>query len=682
MTLHQRAALVQTPGMEEGLQRLPTSAPKAPTTRVSVEPEPGPDGSDDTGLGGSMRQVTVNTTVICNFRCTYCAVGTINTLADGGIRNREQDLVDVPGTLRELYADDYRIVIFSGGEPTVQRELPAWLSLARDLGYVQRTMNTNAARLGDRPELAAELVDAGLTHVNVSFHSCVPEVFDEISAMPGVFPRVVRGLDALVAQGDRLHVHVTLLMMKPTVEHVADTIHFVADHGVDKVTLELVRTKGAADTNAGELMCDVDEVARGLAAARRAAAERGVTLNSVDIPSCLLPSADPGAAYDLSSYVIRKRKEGHWVVNKTGAWPINRLTHVHGSRCESCAFLPWCTGFERSLVAEARKGPTTALVDGTPLPPPIKAKDALDRARIAFDSWPREAALVNAREALALLAPAPVDGHTGVRAAGRAANTVAPWLELWGRYGEALLPFDPDDGDAAAAALDVFPPARRVADDRDPTAVLAQLARREALLEKRLAVVREALAALPPIEVPECCARRDQRATALPHFWRHASLRGERARELDTSLLPELAPFVTCRPGCEAARTVARARLDALPAEVRALAERLLSLTVIVLGPWARAVVRGRRRGDTLSIQPGVVLLTDSSRAPASRHALRQAFSNLLFSRLEAGGSIQEREQLLVVSNPAPIQPGEYARRVAWVPLISGAPEDAPPRAT
>ena len=626
------------------------------------------DEADDTS-GGGMRQVTVNTTVICNFRCTYCAVGTFNTLADGGLRNREQDLVDVPAMLAGLYGDGYRIVIFSGGEPTVQRDLPAWLSQARELGFVQRTMNTNAARLGDRPELARELVDAGLTHVNISFHSCREDVFDEISAMPGVFPRVVKGLDALVALGDRLHVHCTVLMMKPTVEHVAETIHFVADHGVKLVTLELVRTKGAADTNAGELMCDVDEVARGLTAARRAAAERGITLNSVDIPSCLLPAADPGAAFDLSSYVIRKRKEGHWVVNKTGAWPINRLTHVHGRRCDTCAFLPWCTGFERSLVEPSKKGPAGALADGSPLPPPVTATDALDRARIAFDSWPLEAALTNAREALGLLAPALIDAQTGVRAAGRAAAAVAPWLRLWGRYGEALLAFDPDDSGAAAAALDVFPPAARDGAGRDPRKALEQLARREALLERRVGMVREALGALPPAEIPACCTKVDQAAATLPHFWRHASLRGERATALDTSLLPELAPFVTCRPGCEHAHAVAQARLDALAPEVRTLAERLLSLRVIALGPWVRAVVRGEGAASALAFQPGVVLLTDPSLPSEARHRLRRAFSNLLFSQIEPGGSIAVREHVLVVSHQLPIQHGEYARRVAWVPL-------------
>jgi hypothetical protein len=182
-------------------------------------------------------------------------------------------------------------------------------------------------------------------------------------------------------------------------------------------------------------------------------------------------------------------------------------------------------------------------------------------------------------------------------------------------------------------------------------------------------VVRAALAALPCAEVPACCAKVDQSAATLPHFWRHASLRGERATELDTGLLPELAPFVTCRPGCAAARAAARARLDALAPEVRTLAERLLALRVIALGPWARAVVRGVGAATALAFQPGVVLLTDPGLPSETRHRLRRAFSNLLFSQLEPGGSIAVREHVLVVSHELPIQHGEYARRVAWVQL-------------
>ena len=358
-----------------------------------------------------------------------------------------------------------------------------------------------------------------------------------------------------------------------------------------------------------------------------------------------------------------------FVVNKTGAWPINRLTHVHGRRCDACAFLPWCTGFERSLVEAIKQGPALALAGGAPLPAPVTATDALDRARLAFDTWPQAAALTNAREALSLLAPEPLDAGAGRRAQGRAVAALAPWLRLYARYGAALLPLDPSDGEQAAAAFDLFPPPRRDGAQRDPRTVLEQLARREALLERRIATVHAALAALPPVTVPACCARVDQSAAALPHFWRHASLRGEATPELDTSLVPLLAPFVTCVAGCEAARAVVRARLDALAPEVRELTQRLLSLRVIALGPWARAVVRGEGTAARLDFGPGVVLLTDPSLSSDARHQLRQAFAYLLFSQLEGGGTLALREQALVFGDRSPLQPGEHARRVAWVPL-------------
>jgi len=102
-----------------------------------------------------------------------------------------------------------RGVLVTGGEPTRHRALPTLLSYARELGLETRALATNAIALAD-PVRAAELVDAGLTGVDVPLHGHDARAHQAVTATAGSFKATVTALERLREAGIRLALHATV----------------------------------------------------------------------------------------------------------------------------------------------------------------------------------------------------------------------------------------------------------------------------------------------------------------------------------------------------------------------------------------------------------------------------------------------------------------------------------------
>jgi MoaA/NifB/PqqE/SkfB family radical SAM enzyme len=511
-----------------------------------------------------LRQVTINASARCNFGCIYCGAYSAQATPD---------VSDMPALLARLRGEGYGVVVFSGGEPTLQPDLTSWIAAARDLGFQQRTLVTNASRLA-QPGYVDALIEAGLTHVNVSFHSARAAAFDEISGVARAYERAREGLEALIEvnrrRGHPVHVHATVVLMRQTIPEAGETVRALAELGVPMITLEVLRMKGAAAQHEAALAFEVDAAVQALNEALAAARACGVALNTVDFPGCFV--SDPGNV-DLEGYLVRREKASHWVVTADAEGRLNRETHVQGPGCARCAFQSWCSGLERTLLdpLESTDGPTT-LRGGAPLPAPVDAGALLRHAHAALTASPPAAPdLDYAARLLALRAP-PEGEHRPA------------WRALWTAYGRALLARPADDRAARAALLGLYPPPRLAADPIDPRARVRALARREALLERQIAALASA--------DPDTPAARQLRA------------------RLTTLIVARLGPFACllfAGQANEDGGVTVETELVALtdPALPGAARERLLDAVARLVAPHLTPGTRLREEHDALVVSRG-----------------------------------------------------------------------------
>jgi len=131
-------------------------------------------------------------------------------------------------------------VVFTGGEPTLRRDLPELIAYAEAKGQITG-LNTNARRLADET-FVKELLDAGLDHVQITLESCAPEVHDEMVRAKGAFKQTVQGLKNALAT--RLFVMTNTTMLRTNVHTIPDTLDFLADLGVPTVGLNALIYSG------------------------------------------------------------------------------------------------------------------------------------------------------------------------------------------------------------------------------------------------------------------------------------------------------------------------------------------------------------------------------------------------------------------------------------------------------
>ena len=162
----------------------------------------------------------------CTARCSYCSYW-----EHPSPPQLEMQLHQVKEGLDRIYAYGCRLVNFTGGEPTLRRDLEDIVRHASDLG-MWTSIVTNGSTL-TRARIQA-LKSAGLDNLLVSLDSLQPSVHDRQRGITGLFDRVVRSLEWL--HEDFLTGHRTAGLMcvvsSLSAHSLRSIIEFAASRGV------------------------------------------------------------------------------------------------------------------------------------------------------------------------------------------------------------------------------------------------------------------------------------------------------------------------------------------------------------------------------------------------------------------------------------------------------------------
>jgi len=169
----------------------PLSGGAVPTGWIQEMPRSGP--LVDT-FGRVHDDLRISVTDRCNLRCTYCMPERGMTFLPTPDLLSFDEVVRVASVARALGVDAVRL---TGGEPLVRRGLDRLVGRLSDLGFADVSLTTNGMLLA--PALPA-LVAAGLTRVNVSCDSLIPERFATIRRR-GDLATVLAAMDAAEAAG-------------------------------------------------------------------------------------------------------------------------------------------------------------------------------------------------------------------------------------------------------------------------------------------------------------------------------------------------------------------------------------------------------------------------------------------------------------------------------------------------
>jgi pyrroloquinoline quinone biosynthesis protein E len=188
----------------------------------------------------------------CPLGCPYCS----NPLALDS-RDDELDAATWGRVFREAAALGTLQLHLSGGEPAARRDLVEITGAARAAGLYTNLITSGVGVTNKR---LAELVEAGLDHVQVSIQDSIESSADHIAGYEGAFKRK----HELAAEVVRLKLPLTVnaVMHRANIDRVSDMVDLALSLGAGRVEIAHVQYYGWGLKNRGTLMPTREQVER------------------------------------------------------------------------------------------------------------------------------------------------------------------------------------------------------------------------------------------------------------------------------------------------------------------------------------------------------------------------------------------------------------------------------------
>jgi radical SAM protein with 4Fe4S-binding SPASM domain len=201
----------------------------------------------------------------CQHKCPFC-------YADAPGRGRQTPEMTAEQVCRVLdrirHEAHVPTVSFTGGEPTLRRELPDFVAYAKSLG-MRTNLITNGVRCSDEA-LADALAAAGLDSAQVSIEGSTAAVHDAVTGTRDSFDKSLQGIHNLKSRG--IHTHTNTTICPQNVDDVVNLPDLASALGNGYFSMNMViRTGGAAGdgnevgyTQIGDIVTRVHERAQAL----------------------------------------------------------------------------------------------------------------------------------------------------------------------------------------------------------------------------------------------------------------------------------------------------------------------------------------------------------------------------------------------------------------------------------
>ncbi|MCS7311805.1 MAG: pyrroloquinoline quinone biosynthesis protein PqqE [Acidobacteria bacterium] len=213
----------------------------------------------DPGVGAP-KALVAELTYRCNMFCYYCYNPTDLSAYPAAAELTTDEWVRV---LTEAAKLGVLHVHFTGGEPTLRRDLPELVAWAKAQGlYVNLITNLT---LYDEAYWR-DLIERGVDHVQASFQAHEPTLNDRIGG-PQTFKRKMERMAWLRDTGVYLTLNVVL--HRWNIDDLEAILHFAHDLGVERLELAMTQFAGWAWKNRAALLPTPEQVERAVELARQ-----------------------------------------------------------------------------------------------------------------------------------------------------------------------------------------------------------------------------------------------------------------------------------------------------------------------------------------------------------------------------------------------------------------------------
>ncbi len=276
-------------------------------------------------------RIDVKVGFACNNHCVFCVQG------DKRSRFAPRPTDEIRSILRSerARADS---VVFTGGEPTVRKDLPELVAWAKELGYRTIQIQSNG-RMFAHTGFVQKLVAAGANEFSPALHGPTAALHDFLTGAPGAFAQTVTGIRNLKAAGQV--VITNSVVTRSSYRHLVDLARLLVALGVEQFQLAFVHPVGTAGDRFQQVVPRMELAAPYLKAALQVGFSAGRRVFTEAVPHCILDGYEQCV---VERYIPRTAVfDAETTIQDYTRYRLDE-GKLKGPDCPSCAFFAECEG--------------------------------------------------------------------------------------------------------------------------------------------------------------------------------------------------------------------------------------------------------------------------------------------------------------------------------------------------
>jgi len=272
----------------------------------------------------------------CNSSCVMCVV---ESRFHSTNNSTTEEIFSILSKGKKNNASSVEI---SGGEPTVRKDLPLLILMAKKLGYKKIGISTNGMLLSNK-NYCDKLISAGLNYITFSLHAHNKIVNETITNTPNSFEKTIQGIKNSVINNN-VEIKIVTAVQKSNFKHLVEIGNLLCSLGVYSWNICDLVPVGMAKEKYSQLSVNRIDLYKSLN--KIVPLFNKIQIMLFNFTQCTIPKEFPENNIMTMS---RKCEETNFIsYDKKGEFKkstINDGTLSKIDICKSCKYSEKCTGF-------------------------------------------------------------------------------------------------------------------------------------------------------------------------------------------------------------------------------------------------------------------------------------------------------------------------------------------------
>ncbi|GAB0175095.1 MAG: putative heme d1 biosynthesis radical SAM protein NirJ2 [Candidatus Altimarinota bacterium] len=274
---------------------------------------------------------------ICDQECVFCAQPSNGSVLDFKAIKKQIDA---------FVQDGYSKVIFSGGEPSLNKDFFEVIAYGKSLG-IEMTILSNGHRFSEY-DFAKKSVESGLLQYHISLHSHISDIHDALVKKPGSLKRCFQALHHLLSLSAHITINITINAYNVSYfDRLIKAIlkEFPSIHGFIINNLETSQIPREHYS----VIAKLSEIKKTIPNTLQILENSGKKFRIERVPFCYIRGYEHHST-DLEYVIDGEEKFLHYLGESRASHKVKKENYVHNSKygesCSACDLKGLCAGQE------------------------------------------------------------------------------------------------------------------------------------------------------------------------------------------------------------------------------------------------------------------------------------------------------------------------------------------------